>query len=182
MPKLKITKNTTYDPGHLGRLLSQLGSGPIMDNGDGTVTTILSDSQMEAYHRMGGSPHKVEVMPDVDPPAAQAAESGVAEPPAEPEQAAIQESIGSDKEAEIQVPTLEEVINAGYPESVAKKIIRRQEMIRDGATPEQIREELTKMQPVTEMTPTPEPEPAPAPEPTPEPAPEQEADPNPPAA
>lgn len=130
MPRLKITPNTTYDPGHLGRLLSQLGSGPVMNNADGSVTTILSDDQLAAYHRMGGSPHKVEVLPDVDPPNAGTDTAAAPEPePAAPS-------------GPRRVPTLEEVKAAGYSEDAAKIIIRRETKLAEGKSPEEVYREM----------------------------------------
>lgn len=155
MPRLKITPNPTYDPGHLGRLLSELGSGPVMNNGDGTVTTVLSNDQLAAYHRKGGSPHKVEVLPDVDPPSAGTGTAAAPEP-----------SPAAAAPAPRRVPTLQEVMDGGYAEDAAKLIVRRETLLAEGKSPAEAYQQMVEEEKAAQ-TPAPDPQPDPQPDPDP---------------
>ena len=70
MAKVRITPNTTYSPGHVASLLSIVAPGPMGLEPDGSVIVQLSDDQREAFLRRGGSAHKVETLPELDPPSA----------------------------------------------------------------------------------------------------------------
>lgn len=82
MPKVRITPNLTYHPGHIGNLLAQVAPGPTLLEKDGTIVARMTDGQLEDFFRRGGSAHRVDIIPESDPHSAVAATGPAAEPEA----------------------------------------------------------------------------------------------------
>lgn len=80
MPRIRITPNRTYSPGHIGSLLAQVAPGPMVLEKDGTVIVKMTDSQLEDFYRRGGAAHKVDILPESDPPSAMAGTVPAARP------------------------------------------------------------------------------------------------------
>lgn len=79
MPRVRIIPNTTYHPGHIGNLISQVAPGPMALQPDGSVIVKMTDGQLEDFYRRGGSAHKVEILSDADPTIAVAGTGQAAE-------------------------------------------------------------------------------------------------------
>lgn len=142
MAKVRITPNSTYAPGHVASILAIVAPGPMGLEADGSVIVQMSDDQREAFLRRGGAAHKVETLPELDPPSAVAGTG----PAAEPETAEVN-TFGI--ETKIETPTLWEthqqyvedcrrrgmnddqiidsLINAGWKESQAIDLVINQE-------------------------------------------------------
>ena len=115
--KIRVTPAYGYSHGHAERVLVAAGASSISTDQDGIVTAEVTPQQFETF-QLRGVAHKAEVLPDA--PAM----------PAIPQPTIERDSLGRQvQDFHYPVPTLEEVMHAGYSKKAAKHIVAKQEKV-----------------------------------------------------
>lgn len=99
--KVLITPSSLHNPGTAQRLLAEIAAGPTLVNADGTILCQMTEQQRDLFV-LRGAAHRLEVIAEVPEP---------------------------EPEPQVEVPTMEQVLHAGYSAEAAERIIERQKKL-----------------------------------------------------
>jgi hypothetical protein len=117
--KIKVTPAYGYAHGHAEKILIAIGASSISTDPDGIVTAEVTPQQFEMF-QLRGVAHRAEVLPEFTAPV----------PPPIPQPTIERDALGRQyQDFHVPIPTMEEVLKAGYSKKAAKRIIARQKTV-----------------------------------------------------